>query len=324
MHIANPILVNAIRGDLVESFYRGAYVIMNAEGDLIDAAGDIDRLIYGRSSLKPLQALAVVTSGAMDHYRLLPHYVALCCASHNGEQRHILEVRKWLELLGFTEENLECGPIFPAYTEAAHHCIKNNELPSRLYHMCSAKHLGFLTVVSHLGMKAENYTKWDHPVQVYNRDILSQMCEMDLHQAPHGIDGCQAPVVALSLRCFAQGIAKLANPHILETSLRKAAVAVVSAMKTNPFFVAGTERFCTDIAVKSEGKILAKMGAEGVFSAVIPDRGWGIALKMDDGHLKAAEVALAKILHQHQMLEDESFLRPLILNSNSQKVGWWE
>ncbi len=324
MQTANPILAEAIRGSLVESFYRGAYAIVNFEGHLVDAAGDIDRLIYGRSSLKPLQSLAIVASGATRRYGLSLQKLALSCASHNGEANHIYLAKKWLECLGWDEGVLECGPIWPAHSETAYSYIKNNHQPSRLYHMCSGKHLGFLSVAAHQGITATGYTDWHHPVQIYNRDLLSEVCDIDLHQAPHGIDGCQASVIALSLRSFAKGLAQLAAPQRLNMSLQTACQEVVAAMSQYPHFVAGTERFCTDIALQSQGQILAKMGAEGVFSAIIPSRGWGIALKIDDGHMKAAEVALAKVLNQHALLYDKKFLNPAITNSNQQQVGWWQ
>ncbi len=322
---SNPILVHLIRGDMVESFFRGAYVIMDAAGEVIDAVGDIDRHIYPRSALKPIQALGMMASGAAEAFQVTMPEIALACASHNGEDHHVSIVAHWLDRLGLSCDALECGIHASMSKETALAFALEGGVLTSAHNACSGKHTGFVTLALHLKASVNGYPHFDHPVQHYVNGLIEEMIEIDVKDAPKGIDGCQVPVIGMPLKNLAKGMAKMAHPKTLGAALADGAQKVVAAIQKYPDLIAGTRRFCSAITQESDGKILAKMGADGVFSAIMPEKGWGVALKIDDGHLKAAEVALMGILKKHNLLADNShwahWANPKVKTWNQQVVG---
>lgn len=326
--MANPVLVQAIRGSMVENFYRGSYVVSDAEGQVIAASGDFHRLIYPRSALKPIQALAFIESGAAREYHLNAEEIALACASHNGEERHVSIAKNWLAKIDVPMTTLECGIHVPMGREAAANLARQKEKPTPAHNACSGKHLGFITLGKFLGHPLPGYVHQDHPTQRYISKIIAEVCTLDLEHSPCGIDGCHVPTIGMPLLALAQGMAKLARPRTMRATLKKAAENVVAAMQTHPFLIAGTGRFCTDINEITNGKVLVKMGADGVFAALVPAQGWGIALKMDDGHLKAAEIAMLTLLERLGALTISgkltAYTQPPIKNWNKEVVGHFQ
>ncbi len=296
MSAPNPILVEVSRGDMVESYHRGAAAVVRANGQLVVAWGDVERAVYARSAIKPLQALALVETGAADRFRLGDEEIALACASHGGESAHIECVTRWLARVGLNPEDLECGPHLPLNEQAAAELLRAGALVSRLHNNCSGKHAGFLTTALHLGEPTRGYLNADHPVQRYWQQVLADMARADLTQAPVGVDGCGIPVRGLSLRETATAMARLADPTGLTATRAAAARAVVRAMIKAPFMVAGSGRFCTEVIRHAPVPLVVKTGAEGVFTAALPGKGLGIALKIDDGAARAAAVAIGAIL----------------------------
>lgn len=322
---SNPILVQIVRGDMVESFFRGAYVVIDANGQVLDAAGDIDRHIYPRSALKPIQVLGMMASGAAEAFQVTLPEIALACASHNGEDHHVSIVTQWLDRLGLSCDILECGIHASMSKETALAFALEKRVLTLAHNACSGKHVGFVTLALHLKEPITGYTHFDHPVQCYVNSIVEEMIEMDVKAAPKGIDGCQAPVIGMPLKNLAKGMAKIAQSEALNTALREGAQKVVAAVQKHPDLIAGTGRFCSAITQESGGEILGKMGADGVFSVILPKKGWGIALKIDDGHLQAAEVATMGILKKHNLLADNPhwarWAKPPIKTWNKQVVG---
>ena len=296
--MTNPILVQGYRGEMIESFFRGAFTVCTPQGTAVLCEGDCQRLIYPRSSLKPLQALGLHLCGAYDFYNLSPQHMALACSSHNGEPEHLHLIEQWLHRLGLTASDLECSPHYPLGTGAAKNLKENQIHPTSLHNTCSGKHAGFLTIARFLNHPIKGYTHKDHPTQQFINRTISEICAHDVSKSPQGIDGCQAPVVSMSLQTLATAMAKLTQPDELPPPFAKAASIVVSSFDAHPFLVGGTDRFCTDVARETKGHVLVKMGADGVFSAFIPREKIGIALKIDDGHMRAAEVAMIMVLER--------------------------
>ena len=321
----NPVLVEMVRGSMVESFFRGAYVIADARGEIIDSVGDSRRPIYPRSALKLLQALAVLESGAGDAFHLSDEEIALSCSSHNGEERHVMLVNQWLKRLGFGCDVLACGIHAPLGKEAALTLVREGRSPTPAHNACSGKHAGFVTLALHLKVPVKSYAQMEHPVQQAVHRLVEDMTGVDIATAPQGIDGCQIPVIGMPLQNLAIAMAKIAQPQILGASLKSNAQKMIAAVQRHPDLLAGTKRFCTEIIKESNGQIIAKMGADGVFTAILPEKGWGIALKIDDGHLRAAEVALMGILKKHHLLTEnpnwQRWLNPPIKNWNKEVVG---
>ncbi len=292
--ITNPVLVEVSRGTLVESVHRGAAAIVDHAGGLIAQWGNIERPVFARSAIKPLQAVPLIESGAADAFAVSDDEIALACASHGGEPMHVDRVRGWLMRLGLGESDLECGAHTPTHGRTASAMIRADHEASAAHNNCSGKHAGMLATALHLRQPTAGYIRPEHAVQRGVREALSTLCETDLRDAPGGTDGCGIPVIGMSLRATALGMARLANPAGLPPLRAEAAARVVQAMRRFPELVAGTDRFCTVMMRHTEAAV--KTGAEGVYTAALPSRGWGIALKIDDGATRAAEVAMAALL----------------------------
>lgn len=295
----NPVLVEVTRGDTVESRHRGAAAVVDSLGRRHAAWGDVDSPVFPRSSVKPLQALPLVESGAAARFCVSDRELALACASHSGEPEHVATAREWLTRLGRTEADLICGAHAPINEAAAASLVRDERGPSRLHNNCSGKHLGFLTLAMHVSAPLEGYGDPDHPVQRQVRRVLSEMGGTDLSSAPVAGDGCGVPVLGMPLSAIARAFARLARPSELPSERADAVGRVVSAMTAHPHLVGGADRFDTLVMASAGGAMLVKGGAEGVCAAVIFGPAIGIALKIDDGAKRAAETAMAALLARY-------------------------
>ncbi|TVQ55208.1 MAG: asparaginase [Rhodobacteraceae bacterium] len=323
---ADPVLVQATRGAFVERSHRGAYAVAEVSGDVVAAAGDVDRLFLPRSSVKLLQALPLVESGAADAFRLDPRRLALACASHQGSATHASAVAEWLAALDLGEPDLMCGPQVSsdAATRAAMRAA--GEGPRQLHNNCSGKHAGFLTLARHLSAPTADYIAVDHPVQ---RAAAEAFAEATGAAEPlaWAVDGCSAPNFACSLRGLAHAMARVARPHEGFRGVRATAAARLrDAMAAHPFDVAGEGRACTALIEACASRAVVKTGAEGAFTAILPERGLGIALKIADGDTRAAECAMAALLVRFGALDPAHpaavrYLTPALRNRRDVVTG---
>lgn len=303
----NPVLVEIRRGDAIESFHRGAVAILHSGGEPRLELGDVERAIYPRSAIKPLQAIPLLESGAAGHFGLGDAQIALACASHGGEPMHVETVAGWLESLSLSVSDLECGTHAPSYAPAAAALISQGVAPSALHSNCSGKHTGFLTLARHLGVATQGYKERDHPTQIAWRDTVSELTDEDLSARPSSTDGCGIPLIGVPLRNMALAMARFADPGGLGPSREAAVARIHQAISAQPAMIAGTNRVCTETVRLTRGRALIKTGAEGVYAGAIPGSGLGIALKIDDGNKRAAEAAIATILHQLGVLNDHEW-----------------
>jgi L-asparaginase II len=322
--MANPILVEVTRGMMVESVHRGAVAIARADGSLPFSLGDVDNPIYPRSSLKPIQALPLLESGAADAFGLSDEEIALACASHSGEPIHTTRVAAWLQKVGCDENHLACGPQAVRHEPLRAQMLRQGTSPTRIHNNCSGKHTGFLTVARHWGVATNGYERHDHPVQRAVAKALAELADI-AEEFPWGIDGCAAPNFALPLAAFARALAKFAEPSSLPGDRAGAARRIVQAMIAHPTLVAGTDRSDTILMQAGGGRVATKAGAEAFYAAIVPEAGLGIALKIDDGAGRAAETAIAAILDNLGLLGEGAAAHALIhapvLNTRNAVVG---
>ncbi len=322
--MANPVLVELTRGALVESVHRGAIAIAGRGGHLVLALGDVEAVTYPRSSLKPVQALPLVESGAAAAFGLGDAEIALACASHSGEPMHTARVAQWLERIGCTVEDLACGPQTVRAEAEAEAMVRRGEKPTRLHNNCSGKHAGFLTLARHWDIATQGYERHDHPVQ---RAVAAALGGLSGSEADFawGVDGCAAPNFALSIADFARVLARFADPAGLAPPRADGMRRIVHAMVAHPELVAGTGRACTILMRACAGRAAVKTGAEGVYAGIVPQAGLGIALKIDDGAGRAAETTIAFLLDRLGVLGDEAqaqaILRAPITNTRDATVG---
>lgn len=323
----NPVLVELTRGPRVESVHRGAFAVVSFAGEVVAACGDIDLPVFVRSAAKPLQALALVETGAGDAAGLGPAELALACGSHGGEPQHVGCVTAWLARLGLDEAALVCGPHPPMDPQAAGTLLRADAPPARIHNNCSGKHAGFLTVVRHLGLPLADYGEPAHPLQARIRRDIEEMAGLRVEDDMLGGDGCGVPAFCLPLRGLALAFARLARPAGLEPRRAEAAKKLLAAMAAHPEMVAGRGRFDTAVIAASAGRIVSKGGAEGVHAAALPNLGLGIALKIDDGAKRASEAAMAAVLLAHAQAGAPAqsclsgYARQILRNTTGAAVG---
>lgn len=311
------------RGPFLESLHRGRAVICDSSGDVVAAWGDAGATILPRSSCKMLQALPMVESGAASHFNLGPEQLALACASHQGAQIHTRSVVRWLGVIERQEGDLACGPEIPRDRADSDALVLEGEQEGRRHNNCSGKHTGFLTLERHIGGGLD-YVDLDHPVQ---RAVKAAFEDMTGEDSPgYGIDGCSAPNFGTSLRGLATAMARMADPSNLGTVRAEAARALVAAMKAHPDLVAGEGRACTELMRAMPGPGVVKTGAEGVFAAILPDRGLGVAVKVDDGATRASECAMTALLVRLGAIAEDhpaaqARLRPVLRNRDGLDIG---
>ena len=294
--VTNPVLVEVTRGPLVESVHRGAVAVVEADGGAVLAVGDVSQAVFPRSAVKAIQALPLVESGAADAYGFDDADLALACSSHSGEAAHVARATSMLARAGLSTQTLECGGHFSSQgwvaRDQAERYGARADVPA-VCNNCSGKHSGFVCTAAHLGEDPRGYTLAEHPVQRRVRASLEELTGAAHRSDACGVDGCSIPTYATPLSALALGFARMATGAGLSAERAKAARRLLHACMTQPYFVAGRERFCTRIMEAGPGRIFAKTGAEGVFCGAIPELGLGIALKCDDGASRAAEAMMA-------------------------------
>ena len=324
--MSNPVVVEVLRGGLVESCHRGAVAVVDAKGKALFTVGDVTRPIFPRSAVKPLQALPLVETGAADRYALRDTELALACASHSSEPAHVEGVATMLTKIGLDPSALACGTHWPN-SQAAAFALARTGAPSALHNNCSGKHVGFLCIAGAMGVDHVGYWRPDHAVQREVRAVLEDLTGVALSQDRCAVDGCSVPTWAAPLESLARAFAKFGSGHSLGSARARAAARLRAACAQNPWYVAGTGRFCTEVMQLLGARALAKTGAEGVFCGALPELGLGIAIKCDDGAGRAAEVIMAALLARFLRLNDQEravlarLAAPTLRNWNGIEVG---
>ncbi len=291
-------MVEIRRGDRLESRHCGHAVICDARGEIVAAWGDPELVIWPRSSCKMLQALPLVESGAADG--LDDARLALACASHQGAAMHTESVAGWLGEMDLGESDLRCGAHEPPDRAARDALIRAGRAPGQIHNNCSGKHAGFLALARQLG-GGPDYLALDHPVQRAVRAAFEELTQTA--GLGHAIDGCSAPNFATTLHGLARAMAAFATARPEDGARGAAAARLVDAMAAHPEMVAGEGRACTELMRAAGGRAAFKTGAEGVYIAILPDLGLGVAVKIADGATRAAEAALAALLVRLEVLE---------------------
>lgn len=316
-------MVELYRGGRLESVHRGHAVICDGAGEIIEAWGDAEATIFPRSSCKMLQALPLIESGAARAFGLTEAQLALSCASHQGAELHSRNVTAWLAQLGLSDDDFRCGPEVPRDIAARDALIIAGQQPCRYHNNCSGKHSGFLTLSRHLKAGPE-YVEIDHPVQ---RAVKAAFEEVTAETSPgFGIDGCSAPNHATSLHGLARAMSFFATAGQRNDTRSRAAATLTRAMAAYPELVAGEGRACTEIMRATNGRVTIKTGAEGVFVAIIPEQGIGVALKIADGATRASECVMAALLVRLGVLDPahpaaKARMNPPITNRMDQVCG---
>jgi L-asparaginase II len=325
--MSNPILVEATRGHLVESRHRGAVAVVDADGATVLALGDVAVPVFPRSAIKALQALVLLESGGAARYRLGDEELALACASHGGEPAHVAGVERMLRAAGLDGAALACGAHWPLHQPSAHALARAGGTAAAVHNNCSGKHAGFLCAACAMAADPATYVDAQHPVQRAVKAALEDLSGAAIADERRAVDGCSVPTWALPLTGLARAFARFGTGHGLGRERAAAAARLRAACAAKPWFVAGSGRFCSEIIGHFAARVFVKTGAEGVFCGALPELGYGIAIKCDDGQGRAAEVAMAAAIARLLPLDERDreflarFVRPGLRNWKGTVVG---
>jgi L-asparaginase II len=316
--LAPPVLATVSRGDVVEARIRGHVVVADAAGNPITFVGDPLSATTLRSCVKPLQALPFVRLAA-DKLGASVAEIAIACASHQGEDEHVATVRGLLAKAGVSEEALGCGPQLPSDEATARRLLASGGKPLPIHNNCSGKHAAMLATCAVMGWPLDGYMDPGHPCQRAVTAAMSEQFDVDLSQAPHGIDGCGLTTYGMTLLALASGFAAAAS----DPGFRRNQ----DAMAAHPFLVAGTGRFDTALLGAAGARLTAKIGGAAVWAAVVRPGGPGIAIKLESGSFEAVPVVASAVLQRLGVLDADlpealqPFARLPLRNWAGTKVG---
>lgn len=275
------------RGDRTESVHHVHVAVVDATGALVAHAGDPDLVTFWRSAAKPFQALPIVADGAAEHFGLDVRHLAIACASHSSEPAQVELVREFLARIGAAESDLQCGPHTPLSDAVARNYRARSVELTAVYSNCSGKHTGMLALARFHGWPTADYHRLQHPVQQRCLREVSRWTDLTEGAIGTAVDGCGVVCYALPVRRMALAYARLANADVIP-----------QAMVEHPELIAGEGRPCTEMMRAFPGRVITKVGAEGVYSGVLLRERLGVSLKVEDGHGLAAALAMASVLGQ--------------------------
>ena len=316
-----PIKIRVTRGNFTESIHQGVAVLINSSGEILREWGNSNILIYPRSALKPIQSLNLYRDGVAEALNLSDDFIALTTASHHAENIHQKMINNWLKKINLKENYLSCGPSWPWNIKDQFKAHAKYKIKRKIFHNCSGKHCGHLAVCRYKNLPIKNYQNKDHPIQ---KDLIKLIEDLSKYKIKNvGVDGCTLPNPLIPLKKFAFAAAQLADYKKLNDHSAIAKRIFDSCVKF-PEIAGGSKSINSILTKLSNGKVFVKNGAEGVFVAIIPEKKSALAVKIIDGARRAAEVAIAGLLSELKIINNnkiEKIKKMPIRNSANQVVG---
>jgi len=315
-------MVEITRSGEAESYHNGVAVLINSSGEILQEWGNSELSIYPRSALKPIQTFNLFKDGVGEKMNVSEEQIAITTASHHAEKFHQQIIQKWLNEINTSEDNLSCGEDWPWNLEDKFYAQKKYKSKRKIFHNCSGKHCGHLAVCKHNDLPIENYQKKEHPLQKDLIKLIENLSKYKLEKI--GIDGCTLPNPLIPLKKFAFAMAQIADHNKLNENSNIAKRIFDSCIKF-PEITGGTNSVNCVLTKLSKGKIFFKNGAEGVFVALIPSQKSALAVKIDDGASRAAEIAIAGLISKLKIIDEEKiskFKKRPVKNSADQTIGY--
>jgi L-asparaginase II len=316
--------VAVTRGDETESEHRVHAAVVGEADQLLGAAGDSNAFTYWRSCAKPFQVIPFLSSGGFDALGWEDEQLAVSCASHGGEPEHVTIVEQMLRDIGLEEGDLACGPHEPSSQRGAKILRDNGGRTSRLHNNCSGKHAAMLAMARHKGWPTEGYERREHNVQRTILHEVSLWADVPCGRIAQAVDGCGVVVFGMTLERMARAYSRFA---IAADRGEEYPMRVLNAMGSNPFLVGGTDRIDSAIISATRGRVISKIGAEGVHCALLTERGIGVAIKVHDGAQRAQYPALLRLLQELDALPDplppklDEWMHKPVKNTRGEAVG---
>lgn len=341
-----PIAATVYRGEAIENTHIAHVAVVQADGRLLYSFGDPSRITLARSAAKPAQALAVVETGALERFGFDETDLALMCASHSSEPRHIERARQMLAKAQVSEADLRCGGHPPLSDAVYVDWLKRDFKPDAVCSNCSGKHAGMLAGARSIGAAIRGYELPEHPLQVRVKHTVAEVCDLPDDAVQWSIDGCNLPTPAFALDRLARLFAKLAvaedevsaSSTASSISPRTVALArIYRAMAAHPEWVAGEGRFCTTLMRAFDGALIGKVGADGSYAIGVrasrqtarlgADGALGIAVKVEDGNIGVLYATVAELLARLDIGSPEqraklgAFHAPPMINTMGIEIG---
>lgn len=312
------------RGKGVESRHRVHAAVVDGTDTLIAGARDAALVTHWRSCAKPFQLMPLLEAGGFDAMGWGDDQLALACASHGGEPEHVALAQSMLEDMGLEEGDLACGPHEPLSARGLKLLRESGARVTRLHNNCSGKHAAMIARAHTAGWPAYGYEREEHPVQRCCLKAVSEWSSVPEAEIGRAVDGCGVVVFQLSLESMARAYSRLARAAHEGDEVP---ARIVHAMQTRAFLVGGTDRFDSVLIEETEGRVIAKIGAEGVHSVAIVEEGIGFAVKVEDGAQRAQFPAVLRVLQHFGALPDvlsprlQEFLHRQVRNTRGEMVG---
>ena len=316
--------VDVTRGDCIESVHRVHGAVALASGELVGLAREAQLVTPWRSCAKPFQVMSFVESGGLEELNWGDDELALACASHGGEPEHVSIAESMLRDVGMEEGDLACGAHEPLSKRGARLLWDAGTAPTRLHNNCSGKHAAMLARAHLASWPMQGYERSGHPVQEGCAGSVAEWTGVKADQLGRAVDGCGVVVFSLPLQNMASSFARLGAALKSGNAVPS---RILNAMRSRPFLVGGTDRFDTVLMEESAGRIVSKIGAEGVHTAVDLEESIGVAIKVEDGAVRAQYPALLRLLQLVGALPEalparlQDFARPRIKNTRGEVVG---
>jgi L-asparaginase II len=321
------IAAQVTRGGIPESWHRADVAVVTDTGQVLAAWDDPERVCFFRSSAKPLQAAAALTTGAAERFHLEEREIAVMCASHSAASMHLNAVRSILAKIERPEEALQCGPHWPGDAATTRELHRTGQQPGRIHNNCSGKHAGMLAAAVCLGADVGSYLSPGHPVQQRNLQAIAALTHVPAEGVVLGIDGCGVPTFAVPLRGVAWAFAHLARPEQAPEEYRAALATASAAMRAHPPLVSAAGEFNARLMEAAEGGIVSKGGAEGLYCLGLVGAGIGVAVRVQDGSARAIPALVLEVLRQLELVDPAvldrlaQFRRPPVTNTRGEVVG---
>jgi L-asparaginase II len=311
-------MVEVTRSNFTESTHHGIAVLINSNGEVLREWGNSSTLIYPRSALKPIQSLNLYKGGVAEGLNLSDNFIALTTASHHAENIHQKMISNWLKKINLKEKHLSCGPSWPWNIKDQFKAHTKYKVKRKIFHNCSGKHCGHLAVSKYRNLPIKNYQNKDHLIQ---KELIKLIEDLSKYKIKNiGVDGCTLPNPLIPLKKFALAAAQLADYKKLGEHSAIAKRIFNSCVKF-PEITGGSKSINSILTKLSKGKAFIKNGAEGVFVAIIPEKKSALAVKIIDGTRRAAEVAIAGLLSELKIINNEKIKKRPIKNSANQVIG---
>ncbi len=316
--------VAVTRGQGIESEHKVHAAVVGEGDELLGAARDGDAFTFWRSCAKPFQIIPFLASGGFDELGWEGPQLAVACASHGGEPEHVALVERMLHDIGLEEGDLACGPHDPSSQRGAKILRESGQRPSRLHNNCSGKHTAMMAMARHKGWPPQGYERQDHPVQRHILHEIALWTDLPCSKIVQGVDGCGVVVFGMTLERMARAYSRFAVAAARGEEFPR---RVIDAMSNNAFLVGGTDRFDSALIAETQGRVVSKVGAEGVHCALLTDRGIGVAVKVEDGAQRAQVPALLRVLQELGALPSQlsprlqEWMRRPVKNTRGESVG---